>query len=581
MKTFLQLLCVLGVLCGSGFSQDREAFTITRWQLDVQIVPGEGALAASGTLAVRNDSPAPQNALALQISSGMQWQSVQQAGKPLAFTVRELRSDYDHTGRMSEAVIQLPAPIAKGGTAELEVGYSGTIALDARRLTEAKCPGCAAVPLDVAEASDWDRIETGYSIFRGAGYVTWYPIAIAPQPITYPRAFFDQLAAWRARHGQSVLSADLCVRAEMPVGFTIVASGTPRAVAASSTRAKCAGYDFALTGDRVPVVAAATFGVVERPHATAYYLEERPRALDVLAAFERAEKYLEDWFTPRAKSAIVQLPGAKIGAFESGSFSATPFDTRDPLLLQTNAARQIAHASFASPRLWLDEGVAQLAQVLLRESAGGRKAALDFMNTRAAMLAEIEHQLLDSDDELRGDALLLTHNDVLVRVKGMFVFSMLRDLAGDDALRRALAAYRPADDKQADYFQQLLERESKKDLAWFFNDWVYRDRGLPEFKIVNTLVRPTLRDTFTVVVTVENTGGATAEVPVAVQTAGGEKSERLRVPAHDKATARITVPAAPTGVTVNDGSVPEEDRSNNSAPVTLPANGQGPTTKDR
>jgi len=552
------------VLCGQSFSQEREAFTVTRWQLDVQISPAEGALGASGRLALRNDSLLRQNAVVLQLSSGLQWQSVEHLGKPLPFTVREVRSDFDHTGRVSEAVIRLPMPLEKGGVLELEVGYSGTVALDARRLTEAN------IPLEVAEASDWDRIAADYTIFRGAGYVAWYPIALEPQALGDPGRFFDHLAAWRERHAESVLSADLCVRAEVPAGFTIVASGTPRAVTSSSTRSKCAGYDFHLGGGQVPVIAAARFGVVERPHATAYYLEERRRALDMLAAFEQAEKYLEDWFTPRARAAIVQLPGPKIAAFESGTLQATPFDLRDPLLVQTNAARQIAHAWFASPRLWIDEGVAQLAQVLLQERAAGRRAALDFMNTRVRLLAQAEAQTAAREGIARGEPLVFTRDDVMLRVKGMFVWSMLRDLAGEDALRRALAAYAPGEDKEATHFQRVLEQAAKKDLSWFFNDWVYRDRGLPEFKVASALVRPTLQNTYTVVVTVENTGGAAAEVPVIVQTARGEKSERVRVAAGERGTARISVPGVPTQVVVNDGSVPEADRSNNSAALEVP-----------
>ena len=44
--------------------------------------------------------------------------------------------------------------------------------------------------------------------------------------------------------------------------------------------------------------------------------------------------------------------------------------------------------------------------------------------------------------------------------------------------------------------QQLLQRESKQDLEWFFDDWIYRDAGLPEFKVADVNVRPTLSSTF-------------------------------------------------------------------------------------
>ncbi|MBI2679150.1 MAG: hypothetical protein HYX28_10260 [Candidatus Koribacter versatilis] len=577
LRASLHVLCVLPVfLAAPGSSQsqptqpDREAFTITRWQLDLRIAPADGTLAANGTLTLRNDSLVPQSQAVLQISSTLRWNSITIGGTPAEFKRSELRSDFDHTGSLSEAVIALPHAVAPQGTIEMEVDYAGTIPLDARRLTETSS---GRIPLAVAEASDWDRISNEYTIVRGAGYVAWYPIALEPDSLAWAQRFFEHLGAWRQRHAASRLSIDVCVNALVPAGFTVIASGKPRPAAASSSgRSKCVGFDFDLANDRVPVLAAALFGVAEREHATAYYLGSRPTALDVLAAFETAEQTLAAWspavFTPREKSAMVQLPGAHIAAFESGPFLTTPFDASDKLLLQTNAARQIAHASFASPRLWIDEGVAQFAQVLIHEHAAGRKAALAFMNTRTPILAQVEDSLLQSDDELRGDPLVLSRNDVLTRLKGMFVWSMLRDMAGDAALQRALAAYRAADDKEPSYIQRLLEHESqvggkRVDLEWFFDDWIYRDRGLPAFKIAEVKVRPTLRNSFTVEATIENSGDAGAEVPVAVTTSAGETEQRVLVPAGQKVTAHITVSAQPTSVMVNDGSVPEADRSDN------------------
>ena len=64
-------------------------------------------------------------------------------------------------------------------------------------------------------------------------------------------------------------------------------------------------------------------------------------------------------------------------------------------------------------------------------------------------------------------------------------------------------------------------------------------------------------------VTVENLGGAAAEVPVTLHMAAGEATERLMVPGKSKASVRILAGTAPLTATVNDGSVPETDTSNN------------------
>ena len=117
----------------------------------------------------------------------------------------------------------------------------------------------------------------------------------------------------------------------------------------------------------------------------------------------------------------------------------------------------------------------------------------------------------------------------------------------------------------------LIQRQTKRDLAWFFDDWVYRDRGLPDFHVVTAYPRPTLAGAFVVTVTVENLGDCGAEVPVRVLVAEGEeKRERIVVPAHGKEIARIEIPGTPTEVIVNDGSVPESNIKNNSFAVTVP-----------
>jgi len=116
--------------------------------------------------------------------------------------------------------------------------------------------------------------------------------------------------------------------------------------------------------------------------------------------------------------------------------------------------------------------------------------------------------------------------------------------------------------------QRLVEAQSKKDLEWFFDDWVYRDRGLPDFKIDTAFARPLLSTStkapsVSVTVTVANLGNAGAEVPVIVHTDSGEMSDRVMVKAKSSAVVRIQVPSQPTSVTVNDGSVPEEVITNN------------------
>jgi aminopeptidase N len=145
----------------------------------------------------------------------------------------------------------------------------------------------------------------------------------------------------------------------------------------------------------------------------------------------------------------------------------------------------------------------------------------------------------------------------------MFVFWMLRDMVGESSLKKALLAYKASDDRDPTYLPKLIQAQSARDLQWFFDQWVYQDRGLPDFRVDSVYSSKTEKGIHLVTVTLENLGEAGAEVPFVVRFNGGELWKRLMVRSKGKATTRVEVPASPTEVIVNDGSVPESNVVNN------------------
>ena len=133
--TFLRVLLLLGGVLLQAHAVDREAFTFTSYTLDVRIEPKQQRLAVRGKITLRNDSALPQKNLSLQISSSLDWRSIQLDGRPAQFVSQPYTSDIDHTGALSEAILTLPKEIPPKGAVELEVGYEGVIPLDATRLT--------------------------------------------------------------------------------------------------------------------------------------------------------------------------------------------------------------------------------------------------------------------------------------------------------------------------------------------------------------------------------------------------------------------------------------------------------------
>ena len=254
----------------------------------------------------------------------------------------------------------------------------------------------------------------------------------------------------------------------------------------------------------------------------------------------------------------------------------TPLSNKDPKPVQMTLVHQLTHASFFSPRPWIYEGLAHFAQALYRERQDGRQAALDYMGLHRAALLEAEKQVFVPSaisiaaKPPTGQALITTFEEAFYRSKAAYVWWMLRDMVGEDALKKALAAYASEQDHDPAYMQHLIEAQAKRDLGWFFEDWVYNDHGLPDFRVQSVYPSKMSQGGYLVTITVENLGGAGAEVPLTLRFQSGSVTKRVKV--HGKATAviRIDAPSAPEEVVVNDGSVPETNASNNTFKVPEP-----------
>jgi hypothetical protein len=575
LRNFFQLALLLS--CVAAHAQiDRNAFTFTHYDLQVQVTPADQSLSAKGTITLRNDSKTPQRHAALQVSSALGWKRIDVATKapmpaPSGTTLwkpAQYISHIDHTGVLSEAIVYFPE-VAPGGTVELRVEYSGTIARDATRLTRIGVPEARAV------TSDWDTISDSFTAVRGVGYVCWYPVSVEAASLSSGTDVFDAIGSWKRREAAATMQVEftfpntLHLRTDGDVLFA-VGSGFGSTWRVHFTSVSQIVPTFALAPYRDATDAASGTTVSYTPgHESA--------ASDYVRTGAGVAPLIAQWFGPRKREVrIVELSDPDALAYDAGAVLFTPLRTIERKALELILAHQLTHATFDAQRPWMYEGLASFAEALAREQQDGRASALQFMQSKVPVLAALEKSYAQptrtdaaAQTPAAANSLVNTSDDVLYRTKAMFAWWMLRDMIGDTPLQHALARYRPVEDKQPAYVQQLLETESKKQLEWFFDDWVYRDRGLPDFKVDAAFPRPSLAGTWGLTVTVENLGGAAAEVPVTVHAKQGERSGRVQVPAHAKAVVRIVVPDEPLDAVVNDGSVPESNRENNSFKIEI------------
>ena len=545
-----KLFCALCVLCGfhSALALDRNAFKFSNYDLKIRVTPGAQSLEAEGKVTIRNDTTQPQRNPVLQISSTLQWHSITFGGKAVQYLAETYTSDIDHTGALSEAVISLQQPIPPQGTMDLEVAYGGKVQLDTSRLMR------IGVPATTAANSDWDQISESFTAVRGIGYVAWYPIATDAASLSEGSQVFQTANSWKMRESRSVMRISLCQ------------------VGGDGQLINRRNMEYDRLSAIVPSFVLGDFKTLKQPSSTIQYgIGHESDARRWAAAGEKVAPFVAQWFGQRKRPVnIVELPDRNMHPFEAGDVFFTPLGSGDEKDIQVVMAHQLAHASFQSPRLWMDEGLAHFAQALEREQQDGRKAALTYMDERLVPLQQAEKQFVSikqSDSAPQGQPLVSATDEVFFRTKAMFVWWMLRDIAGDDALGRAIRLYRADQDKEPSYFQRLLAHEFHRDLEWFFDDWVYRDRGLPQFRVIAVYPRKLIPQDWSVTVTVENSGRAGAEVPVVVRAAQGEERKRLELHAREKGVVRIPIPATPQQAIVNDGSVPEFDMSNNVADI--------------
>ena len=565
----------------SSAALDREAFTVTRYRLDVQIDRASHVMAVTGRLTLHNDSKFRQKNVALQVSSSLSWKGIAYNGSPVEWIGDDYSSDIDHTGHLSEAIATLPTDVAPGATIDLDVQYGGAVTPDATRLTR------ISAPEEMALRNDWDQISERFTAIRGLGFVVWYPVSIPAVSMSDGNSVFEAIDEWKQRHSHtefdahiSVIagSARLCIAGnamKSPCG-ELSETADPR----SEERTKQISNTLHSTGmaPTVPAFAVADYTRLDRPGIVLFHTPDRVSlARDYAAAAESNDPVLNEWLSaPSLPPSVIELTDPNANPYQSGSVLFAPLrQAQEPTLALLLMPAQVA-ARFTSPRSWIESGLQRFLQAVSVEKRSGRKAALQFLKeyllplVKAEEAADKQASSSAANNPASDNSLLNTSDEILLRGKGSFVFWMLRDMLGDEVMQKAISAYLPGADSRPPYFQGLLEEGRKRDLEWFFDDWVYRDRGLPEFRIETVYERPLLDDPnklSMVTVTVENTGGAAAEVPLFIQTPSGERTLRVLIKAHDKASGRSQLPVAPTRVVVNDGSVPEINTENNTYDV--------------
>jgi hypothetical protein len=566
MKSRIKALCFLCVLCGASLclSLDREAFSITNYDLNLQIEPEQHRLGARGRITLRNDTGVPQKIAVLQISSSLDWRAIRAADKPLQFVIQPYTSDIDHTGSLSEAIVTLPQEIAPKGTIDLNIAYEGVVLLDTTRLTR------IGTPEDAARSSDWDRIDESFTSVRGVGYVAWYPIATESASLSEANAFSEVLGRWKDRESFSKMSVFI----QSTKDYKILFSGTKSNLDVNSDAhhpVDAEAFSMIRPHGNVPAFVLADYKSIDAKNSSVNFLTGKEALAASYADLLGNLNPLPQLQGPIGVQ-IAQLPEVDASRFVTEGLLLTPLQLLNQegrLMLVYALSRRKA----SSPRAWISEGLAHFAQAYDIEQQNGRAAALEYLEAHLPLLTKVELERSQgvAESATPTSSLITTTDDIYLQSKAMWVWWMLRDMIGESSFNQVLSSYHESEDNDPAYMPHLIAARTQRDLSWFFDDWLYHDRGLPDFKIESAYTASTATKSFMLTLTLDNLGTAAAEVPVIIKFASGEITKRVELHAKSKLTFRVEAPAAPQEVKVNDGSVPESDLTNNTFKLPEPA----------
>src|SRR5258707_8546406 len=451
---FFCMLCVLA-FASAAWALDREAFTIAKYDLEIRLEPEQQRLGARGKITLRNDSAHPQKTAALQISSSLNWRSIRVDGKAVQFVSQPYTSDVDHTGALSEAIVTLPVEIKPKDSVDLEIGYEGVIPLDTTGLTR------VGIPEGIAKHTSWDQISPSFTAVRGAGYVAWYPITTESADFSEGNSLFEVVDRWKAREAGSEFKLALSLQDGR-------GGAIPNLLCSAEAKGSCAeaGKD---RGLRVEC-SWSPLGTVTPTFVLAEYVDESKVPLKLFTlqgheagaatysnALDPAMKFVSAWFgKPSAPVAIVDFSDPNSAPFESGTLLMASMAAEDSKLAGINLVHELVHSALPSSRPWVYEGLAHFAEAMYRQEQGGRQAALDFLGLHRAafldsekeMTSALQKNVAETNVQKKGvgQPLAVTFDETYYRSKAAYVWWMLRDMAGDDALKQAIGKYRTEDD---------------------------------------------------------------------------------------------------------------------------------------
>jgi aminopeptidase N len=237
------------------------------------------------------------------------------------------------------------------------------------------------------------------------------------------------------------------------------------------------------------------------------------------------------------------------------------YSDRNRLLVEDIISHEISHSWFGNlvtcrnwAELWLNEGFATFMEAAFREKMYGRDDYLQKIREDRDVYFAEESQMTRKhalyNRFARPDDSIF---DAVTYQKGSAVIHTLREAVGDEIFWRAVNVYltrhKFANTETPD-LQKVFEEVSKKDLDWFFKQWIY-SAGFPRLDIKYRYDPGTKKMDLTVSQTqkAEDNTPAAFILPMEIEiaTPSGTVNEKISITKRDE-TFTLNLPDAPARI---------------------------------
>jgi len=312
-------------------------------------------------------------------------------------------------------------------------------------------------------------------------------------------AYLMYPARWFPVYGYTTDRFAAEMHVTVPTGYTVLGTGMDNQSAAGDKTTWNFKFSRASFPGSIAVVKDQPVKALAAGVTTSVYFRG-PEAAEAQPVGEKVGQMMEDFtglfgIPPYANLTVVETePGAPKGYAAPGLIFLAP-NSITPIVSDNVLANEVSRQwweELLSPttrnHLWITNGLAAYSELLWTEhdiGPGAMQTALKGVMVDALTVDTVpviqSARLEDYSPELWA----------LTGAKGATVLSMLRNMLGDATFFEVLKTFAQQDGWKpvnTDDFQKVAETVSKKELGYFFTEWI-ESSGAPEFKLDYTIFR--------------------------------------------------------------------------------------------